>query len=160
MSKEYIIQIIEAPTEAWAEAEDLLECFHKNNPFWAKEGLPLETEEEERQVIIDLMSDELPNGYSVVGDTISIEDGYKNYPDDFMCYIQDLLNDPKEEDYRKRFPLSWFKRSICGIHGLLIWYEETLYTLTEFLFYLAGFEVDKLQNPGKLFIGSIYQYCY
>ena len=151
---------MEAPTEAWAEDEDLLECFHKNNPFWANEGLPLETENEDRQYFIDELSDGLPSGYGVVGDTISIGDGYKNYPDDFKRYLQDLLNNPKEEYYRKRFPLSWFKRSICGVHDILIWYEETLYTLTEFLFYLAGLEVGELQNPGKLYIGSIFQYYF
>lgn len=152
--------MMEAPTEAWAEAEDLLECFHKNNPFWANEGLPLETEKKDRQYFINELSEELPNGYGVVGDTISITGGYKAFPDSFKDYLQNLLNDPKEEDYRKRFPMSWFKRSICGVHDILIWYKEALYTLPEFLFYLAGLEVCELQNPEKHYIGSIFQYCF
>lgn len=160
MSKDSIFQIIEDPNENWAEAEDLLECFHKNNPFWANEGLPLETENEDRQYFIDELSDGLPSGYSVKDETISITGGYKAFPDSFKDYLQNLLNDPKEEDYRKRFPLSWFKRSICGVHDILIWYKEALYTLTEFCLYLAGHEVSEFQNPGKLFIGSIFQYCF
>lgn len=105
----YIFQIIENPNEKWAEAEDLLECFYKNNPFWTNEGLPLDTEDEDRQYFIDELADELPNGYSIENETISISMGYKDFPETFKHHIQDICNTvmswvrKKTKDYNKSF---------------------------------------------------------
>lgn len=160
MSGNLIFHLLEDPSETWAEDYDLVHCFYKNNPFWTNEGLPLDTEDEDRQYFIDELADELPNGYSIENETISISMGYKDFPETFKHHIQDFFNDPDSEANKTEFPLGWFKRELGGVCGILIWYEEALYTLPEFLFYLAGLEVGELQNPGKLYIGSIFEYCF
>lgn len=113
-------------------------------------------DESERQEAIEELADELPKGYSVNGDTISITQESKDYSGQFKQEILSNLNDEGCEILRKGSPFLWFKQVLFGTGSILIYFENEIHTFKEFLLLLAGHSY----NMDKLYIGAIYEYHY
>ena len=133
-------------TESW----ELTRFFFPKNPFWANEGEPLEVSN--RQYALDCLKNELPQGYTLdlVDESIEIIN-----PD---AYLQETINrlqntNPKQPiDY----PLGWWKNEVCLFGDILIYFDEELFTLHEFLLYMIS--RSKEDGIQKLYVGGVFEY--
>ena len=150
MSDSIIFNLLEDPTEEWATEYDLDDCFHCNNPWWVDTYWFIEPED--RESYIDELAAGLPQGYQIDGNEIKITDECKNYPMQFKNNLVQLLSHSSKEDWKQQSPIGYWKKVVCGIGGIMIWYDCELFTLNEFLLHIAD------RTPKKLFVGSIFEY--
>lgn len=152
--------IFEVSEEAIAPEErlenwDLVRFFFTNNPWWAEPGEPMDVPEVIRDYAIDELRKQLPEGYSIVGETI-INPCNDNYMKETISRLQDLLKHP-DQIAMHPYPLRWWKTEVCQIHDTLIVFHNELLTLHEFLLRLIPCLGDRYE---KLYIGGIFSYCH
>lgn len=133
--------------------------FVDNNPWWAEPGEPEEVPEIIRDYAIDELRKQLPKGYSIEGETI-INPCNNDYLKETISRFKNLLKDTTTI-MSKDYPLGWWKTEVCQFHNTLICYRtedsKELFTLHEFLLYLIPHLGERIE---KLYIGSIFSYCY
>ena len=145
-----IFQVSDTPNQPLIETGQLGHHFYAGNPFWAKEGEPLDLQNFTKTEAIDILLNELGIGYSITGDTITVGNPQQHLQT-VMLHLQSASTSCLTSDH----PLSWWKNDVCGYGGILIGYGEELMTLNEFKLYT----ITKF-NEGitTLYIGSIFEY--
>ena len=108
-----------------------------------------------RDYAIDELRKQLPEGYSIEGETI-INPCNDSYMKETISRLQDLLKHP-DQIAMHPYPLRWWKTEVCQIHNTLILFNDELYTLHEFLLCLIPCLGDRYE---KLYIGGIFSYCH
>ena len=132
------------------ETWELEHFFYPKNPFWANEGEPKKASD--RQNALSSLMNKLSKGYSLdlTNESIDIIN-----PD---AYLQETINrlqntNPKQPiDY----PLGWWKKEICMFCDILIYFDEELFTLHEFLLYMISRSKD--DGIKKLYVGGVFKY--
>lgn len=154
MNKEFIFELSantvlpQDRIESW----ELSHHFYPKNPYWSGEGEPLDALGAERQDAMDCLQNELPQGYSMnlVNETINIIN-----PD---LYLQETINRLQtiNPSLPLNYPLGWWKKEVCLFCDILIYFDEELFTLHEFLLYM----VSKSKDDGiqKLYVGGVFEY--
>ena len=132
------------------ESQELTHFFFPKNPFWVNEGEPLEVSD--RKYALDCLKNELPQGYSLDLANGSIDiikpDGY----------LQDTINRLQNTNPQHPidYPLGWWKKEVCLFCDILIYFEEELFTLHEFLLYMIS--RSKEDGIQKLYVGGVFEY--
>ena len=132
------------------ESQELTHFFFPKNPFWVNEGEPLEVSD--RKYALDCLKNELPQGYSLDLANGSIDiikpDGY----------LQDTINRLQNTNPQQPidYPLGWWKKEVCLFCDILIYFEEELFTLHEFLLYMIS--RSKEDGIQKLYVGGVFEY--
>lgn len=157
LGNNFIFEVSEEPIapEERLENWDLERFFFTNNPWWAEPGEPMDVPEIIRDYAIDELRKQLPEGYSIEGETI-INPCNDSYMKETISRLQDLLKHP-DQIAMHPYPLRWWKTEVCQIHDTLIVFRNELLTLHEFLLCLIPCLGDQYE---KLYIGGIFSYCH
>ena len=161
LGNNFIFEVSEEPIapEERLENWDLERFFFTNNPWWAEPGEPMDVPEIIRDYAIDELRKQLPEGYSIEGETI-INPCNDSYMKETISRLQDLLKHP-DQIAMHPYPLRWWKTEVCQFHNTLICFrtedDKELFTLHEFLLYIIPHLGDRYE---KLYIGGIFSYCY
>ena len=138
---------------------ELSRFFFVNNPWWAEPGEPMDVPEIIRDYAIDELRKQLPQGYSIEGETI-INPCNNDYLKETIKRLQDLVKHP-DNIISYPYPLGWWKMEVCQFHDILICFrtedDKELFTLHEFLLYIIPHLGERYE---KLYIGGIFSYCY
>ena len=158
MNNTYIFELSQTPISDRIESWELSHHFYPKNPYWSEEGEPLDVVGSERQDALDYLKNKLPQGYSMdlVKERIDILN-----PDG---YLQETINrlqtlkpsqtiNPSLPIY---YPLGWWKKEVCLFCDILIYFDEELFTLHEFLLYMISLSKD--ENIQKLYVGGVFEY--
>lgn len=152
MNNTYIFELSETPISNRIESWELSHHFYSQNPYWSEEGEPLDVLDDERQDALDCLKNELPQGYSMnlVDETINIIN-----PD---LYLQETINRLQtiNPSLPMTYPLGWWKKEVCQFCDILIYFDEELFTLHEFLLYMIS--LSKEDNIQKLYVGGVFWY--
>ena len=153
MNNTYIFELSETPILGRIESMDLEDFFPPNNPFWAETGEPMDLSDSERREALECLKNELPQGYSMdlVNECIDII----NSEQYFRETIYRLQNIKAPSPYFDA--LGWWKKHVCLFCDILVYYEEELFTLNEFLLYMVRVDGDEVGR--KLYIGGVFEYC-
>lgn len=153
MDNTFIFELSETPILDPIGSMDLEDFFPLNNPFWAEVGEPLDLSDSERWEALECLKNELPQGYSMdlVNECIDIF----NSEQYFRETINRLQNIEAPSPYFDA--LGWWKKQVCFFCDILIYYEEELFTLNEFLLYMVRVDGDEVGR--KLYIGGVFEYC-
>ena len=160
LGNNFIFEVSEEPVapEDRLENWELSRFFFINNPWWAEPDEPLDVPDIIRDYAIDELRKQLPQGYSIEGETI-INPCNNDYLKETIKRLQDLLKHP-DWIISNPNPLGWWKTEVCQIHNTLICFhteERELFTLHEFLLYIIPHLGDRYE---KLYIGGIFSYRY
>ena len=138
---------------------ELSRFFFVNNPWWAEPGEPMDVPDIIRDYAIDELRKQLPQGYSIEGETI-INPCNNDYLKETVKRLQDLVKHP-DNIISYPYPLGWWKTEVCQFHNTLICFrtedDKELFTLHEFLLYIIPHLGECYE---KLYIGRIFSYCY
>ena len=108
--------------------------------------------DDERQDVIECLKNELPQGYAMdlVDEKIDILN-----PD---YYLQETINRLQtiNPSIPIDYPLGWWKEDVCLFCDILIYFEEELFTLNEFLLYMVSRSKD--DGIQKLYVGGVFEY--
>ena len=152
MNNTYIFELSETLISNRIESWELSHHFYHKNPYWANEGEPLDVLGAERQDALDCLKNELPQGYLMdpVDETINIIN-----PD---LYLTETINRLQaiNPSLPLNYPLGWWKKEVCLFCDILIYFEEELFTLHEFLLYMISLSKD--ENIQKLYVGGVFEY--
>ena len=147
-----------APKDRYVNC-DLISFFFVNNPWWAAHGYTLYVPEIIRDYAIDELRKQLPQGYSIEGETI-FNPCNNDYLKETIKRLQDLVKHP-DQITSTLYPLGWWKMEVCQFHNTLICFrtedDKELFTLHEFLLYIIPCLGERYE---KLYIGGIFSYCY
>ena len=150
MYNTYVFEITRESVPFFIGRWDLTRFFTLKNPFWANEGEPLDVSD--RQHALDCLKNELPQGYSMdpVDERIDIIN-----PD---IYLQESINRLQtiNPSLPLNYPLGWWKKEVCLFCGILIYFDEELFTLHEFLLYMVSMSKD--ENIKCLYVGGVFEY--
>ena len=154
MNGDYIFELSQTPISDRIESWELSHHFYSKNPYWSEVGEPLDVVGSERQDALDYLKNELPQGYSMnpVDERIDILN-----PDG---YLQETINRLQtiNPSLPMSYPLGWWKKEVCLFCDILIYFEEELFTLHEFLLYMISASKD--DGIWKLYIGGVFWYLY
>ena len=154
MYNTYIFELSETPImpQDRIGSMDLEDFFPSNNPFWAEVGEPLEVVDSERHEALECLKNELPLGYSMDLANESIDIINSEH------YFQETIN--RLQNIRAPSPyfdaLGWWKKEVCLFCDILIYFEEELFTLNEFLLYMVRVDGDGVGR--KLYVGGVFEY--
>lgn len=150
MNNTFIFEITREAVPFFAVNWELTRFFTLNNPFWSEEGAPLDVSD--RQYALDCLKNELPQGYSMdpVDERIDIIT-----PD---LYLQETINRLQSinPSLPMDYPLGWWKKEVCLFCDILIYFDEELFTLHEFLLYMISRSKD--ENIKYLYVRGIFEY--
>ena len=152
MNNTFIIELAEnlILPQNRVESQELSHFFFHKNPFWVEEGEPLNVSD--RQYPLDCLKNELPQGYSMdlVNESMDIIN-----PD---AYLQETINRLQKTNPQQPidYPLGWWKNEVCLSGGILIYFDEELFTLLEFLLYMIS--RSKENGIQKLYVGGVFEY--
>ena len=152
MNNNFIFELSVEPVSLQDRIEswELSHHFYPKNPYWSEEGEPLDVSD--RQDALDCLKNELPQGYSMnlVDETINIID-----PDH---YLRETINRLQtiNPSLPMIYPLGWWKEDVCIFCDILIYFDEELFTLHEFLLYM----ITRSKEDGfqKLYVGGVFWY--
>lgn len=150
MYNTYIYELSETPISYRIESWELSHHFYPKNPYWSEECEPLDVSD--RQAAIECLKNELPQGYALdlVDERIDILN-----PD---LYLQETINrlQTTNPSLPMIYPLGWWKKEVCLFCDILIYFDEELFTLHEFLLYMISRSKDDgIQN---LYVGGVFEY--
>ena len=151
MSEQLIFELSSKPVKAKDRIQDwgLDHCFFRQNPWWVLGCCELTNYT--RTEAIDELRKAMPEGYAVGASHVEIQEPTLFWQGE-MDRVKGELNIQTAPDY----PLVWWKRSVNQYCGIMVYFEEELFTLQEFLFYLVSFCKDN--ECRKLYIGGILEY--
>lgn len=154
MYNTYIFELSETPImpQDRIGSVDLEEFFTPNNQFCAEVGEPLDLVDSERQEALECLKNGLPQGYSMdlANESIDIINS-EHY---FQETIHRLQNIKAPSPYFDAF--GWWKKEVCLFCDILIYFEEELFTLNEFLLYMVRVDGDGVGR--KLYVGGVFEY--
>lgn len=133
-----------------ATRDDLKHFFYEGNPWYIQDpSCCYLTLPRFRSELIDLLRQELPQGFQLVGETIDVVDRGP-YWIDTITHLRQVSHSDRPE-----CPLLWWKYKVCKQEGILIYHSDTgeLMTLHEFL--LDCLWVDSAFD--SYCIGSIFE---
>ena len=152
MREPFIIELSEAQLlpENRVEADELGRFFPKKNPFWTSEGEPFEIFY--REYALKHLSTKLPQGYVVDLSNESIDIINPG------GYLQETINRLQNTNPQQPidYPLGWWKKEVCLFCDILIYFDEELFTLREFLLYMISLSKD--DGIKKLYVGGVFEY--
>jgi len=150
MNNTYIFELSQTPIQTSIESWELTHFFFFKNPFWSEEGEP--NDASDRQFALECLMNELPQGYSMdlVNESIDIINP--------NAYLQQTIHrlqtiNPSQP---MRYPLGWWKNEVCLFGDILIYFDEELFTLHEFLLYTISLSKD--YGIQKLYVGGVFEY--
>jgi len=150
MYNTFVFELTKDPIVFYIGHWNLSRFFYPKNPFWVNEGEPLEVSD--RQYALDCLKNELPQGYSLdlANESIDIIT-----PD---AYLQETINRLQNTNPQQPidYPLGWWKKEVCLFDDILIYFEEELFTLHEFLLYMIS--RSKEDGIQKLYVGGVFEY--
>lgn len=159
LGNNFIFEVSDEPIAPEDRLENWELGFVANNPWWAEPGEPMDVPEIIRDYAIDELRKQLPQGYSIEGETI-INPCNNDYLKETIKRLQELVKHP-EKITAHPYPLGWWKTEVCQFYNTLICFRredgKELFTLHEFLLYLIPHLGESLD---KLYIGGIFSYCY
>ena len=150
MNNKFIFELTKDPIIFYIGHWNLSRFFYPKNSFWVNEGEPLEVSD--RKYALDCLKNELPQGYSLDLANGSIDiikpDGY----------LQDTINRLQNTNPQQPidYPLGWWKKEVCLFGDILIYFDEELFTLHEFLLYMIS--RSKEDGIQKLYVGGVFEY--
>ena len=154
MNNNYIFELSKSPImpQDCIGSVDLEEFFPPNNPFWAEEGEPLDVVDNERQEALDCLKIELPQGYSIdlANECIEIINS-EQYLQWTINHLHSIKTPSSCWD-----ALGWWKKEVCLFCDILIYFDEELFTLHEFLLYMIS--LSKEDGIQKLYVGGVFEY--
>jgi hypothetical protein len=150
MNNTYIFELSRTPICFYTVSWELSHHFYHKNPYWANEGEPLDVSD--RKYALECLIDELPQGYLMdpVDERIDILN-----PD---IYLQETINrlQTTNPSLPMIYPLGWWKKEVCLFCDILIYFDEELFTLHEFLLYMISRSKD--DGIRELYIGGVFEY--
>lgn len=150
MNNTYIFELSRTPICFYTVSWELSHHFYHKNPYWANEGEPLDVSD--RKHALECLKNELPQGYLMdpVDERIDILN-----PD---IYLQETINRLQTTNplLPLNYPLGWWKKEVCLFCDILIYFDEELFTLHEFLLYMISLSKD--ENIKCLYVRGVFEY--
>ena len=116
--------------EKRSKKEDLEHFFFWNNPWFLEPFDCYLTLENFRKELINLLKKELPKGFRLKGETITLVD-----PEPYWQETISHLKAVSSKGTRDEMPLAWWKHDVCKYGQFFVYLRDTgeLMTLHEFL---------------------------
>lgn len=154
MEERCIFQLSEVPISDDNRIDDcdLNRFIHTGNPLWITDILE-DVDEEQRAECIEELSNEVVPYCKVDTNTEEVEIvSPRDYVSETLNRLHGIVPNQKYDEY----PLGWWKEEVCQIQKMLVFYEEELFTLHEFLLYATTLKED--HGIERLYIGSVFRY--